>query len=650
MKRAPLRFTQWLAYLVFRGFEAVAGRLPLGIGGALGSALGAVFRLLAVPYRRLARRNLRLAFGDEKSDAEIDRLVGRHFRALGRNLMTSFRIGRMTVAEIEKRVDYEGRENMEAAVAAGRGLVGAIAHLGPWELLAQLPSLGQGVAPGTLFQPLRNPFINRFIVERRARAGTRLFDRSTGVYGPLKHLRDGGGVGVLMDQHAGDHGIWVPFFGRLASTTNLPALLAQRTGAAVLSILLLPNGPGRWKIVYGPPHFLPEKPDDLAGTLASVTSMLNRELEAAIRRAPEEWFWVHNRWKTPEPRMMLAKVRRGVFPQTAPGSPGLKPFRLLVRSPNPLGDACMAVPAIRALRTGRPDLHLTILCRENLAPLWRRQPDVDEVLTLGRKESPRSVGRRLRETASHDAALLFPNSLRAALEAWWGDIPRIDGFRGHHRRWLLDTIARPAPIGPPRHHAHSYLRLAAATGVDISDEDSLFAVPDPPEPGRSSNRLGICPGAEYGEAKRWPVERFAEVARQARAATGCAVSVFGSPGETPIGEAFSELAAFPHDNRVGKTSIDELIEELRGCRVVLTNDTGTMHLAAALGVPTVAIFGSTEPAWTRPLGPNHQVIRRHVECSPCFLRECPLDFRCMREIDTDAVVRAVVGALSGDRV
>lgn len=638
--RVPFQF---LIYLAFRALEAGVTLFPLKTCGAIGSALGGLTAWFAAPYVRLTRRNLRIAFGEEKSESEIDDLTKRHFRALGRNFFFSLKIGRMTTAEIEGLVTWEGLEHIEAAAAQGRGVIAAIAHLGPWELLARLPSLGSGVATGTLYQRLGNPFMNDFIVKRRGKSGTILFDRSTGIYGPLKHVREGGGVGVLIDQHSGDHGIWCPFFGRLASTTNLPALLSLRSDAPIVSILLLPDGPDRWRVVYRPAHDPREFAGDNQSVAAEITSKLNLELETVVRESPEDWFWVHDRWKTPNPRLMLSGYRRGLH-LTGEQAKNLKPFRLLVRSPNPLGDACMAIPATRLLRRGRPDLHLTILCRENVAPVWRRQPEVDEVLAIPPGASLWATGKLLRARAGYDAAVLFPNSLRAGLEAWLGGVPRRIGYRGHTRGRLLDQIVPEWEIGPPRHHAHHYLRIAENTGAVVEDATELFRMPRPPE---GPPRLGVCPGAVYGPAKRWPVERFAEVISGVHEQSPCPVSIFGSPEEREIGDRLTAALGFPCENRVGKTSIDGLMDELRACRLLLTNDTGTMHLAAMLGVPTVSIFGSTEPELTRPIGPRHRVIRRRAACSPCFLRECPLDFRCMDEIETDSVTKAVLAMLRG---
>jgi lipopolysaccharide heptosyltransferase II len=160
--------------------------------------------------------------------------------------------------------------------------------------------------------------------------------------------------------------------------------------------------------------------------------------------------------------------------------------------------------------------------------------------------------------------------------------------------------------------------------------------------------LGLCAGAEYGPAKRWPLERYAAVANAVSAQAGRPVEwwLFGAPGETALGEALSQAITAPHRNRVGKTRLGELIDELRACTLLLTNDTGTMHLAAALGVPTVAVFGSTEPTLTGPLGSNHRIVRHHVPCSPCFKRECPFGhYDCLTRISVERVTREVLSAL-----
>jgi lipopolysaccharide heptosyltransferase II len=297
-----------------------------------------------------------------------------------------------------------------------------------------------------------------------------------------------------------------------------------------------------------------------------------------------------------------------------------------------LGDSVISIPAVRAIKHGRPDVHVTVLAPEKIAPVWRLVPEVDAVLSLGRKSVWRAA-RILRSQPAFDVGIAFPKSLRSALELWLGKIPRRVGFAGHHRRWLLNQVVRPVERdGPPPHQVEQYLDLARSLGIDAERGEIALAEASP------NGRIGLCPGAEYGPAKRWLPERFAEVARTIRGEW----VLFGTARDAAIGAEIAGLLGESCVNRIGKTTLDELIEELRKCRLLLTNDTGTMHLAALLGVPVVAVFGSTEPRLTGPLGSGHRVVRHQVECSPCFLRECPLDFRCMKAVRVGEVLREIV--------
>jgi heptosyltransferase II len=239
-------------------------------------------------------------------------------------------------------------------------------------------------------------------------------------------------------------------------------------------------------------------------------------------------------------------------------------------------------------------------------------------------------------------AVLFPNSLRSALEVFLAGVPRRVGFAGHARRWLLNQIPKEKPVPGVVHQRVKYLKLAAHLGADLTGA----AQPTHPiRHRRAELKLGLCPGAEYGPAKRWLPERFAEVANNICQRRPTHWVLFGTADDAAVGARITEALGARCENRIGQTTLEQLIAELRNCDLLLTNDTGTMHLAVLLGLPTVSIFGSTEPRLTGPLGRAHRIIRRHVECSPCFLRECPLDFRCMREITTAEVTAAVLAAM-----
>ena len=496
----------------------------------------------------------------------------------------------------------------------------------------------------SVYQRLANRLIDAHVRQTRSRTGLELFDRKEGFQPVIDLLRSGGGVGILSDQHAGDQGLWTPFFGRLASSSPLPALLAKRTGAALLAAAVYTDGPARWRMVFT------ERFDTPAASLETLTARANETIANQIRCAPEDWFWVHNRWKTPRPNFLLSHYKRGVYLPSEMSTEQLKPFRILIRASNWLGDAVMSVPAVRAIKRGRPDAHVTILTPQNLAAIWKLIPEVDEIVPLRNKSLISAVG-AIRRQPAFDAAILFPNSLRTALEVWLGGIPRRVGYRGHSRSWLLNQIVRESKKArPPEHQSFHYLRIARELGADVETKEAVSnTVRSAGAEGVSDNsqpqRLGLCPGAEYGPAKRWLPERFAQAAAAVAAQSPTQWILFGTEGDKATGAQIAQDLADNCVNRIGKTTLEELIDELRTCRVLLTNDTGTMHLAALLGVPTVAIFGSTEPDLTGPSGNRNIVLRHHVECSPCFLRTCPIDFRCMNAVTVQEVVDAVLSLL-----
>lgn len=637
----PGKATSFAAYAAYRALEFLMRSLPLRWCFALGSILGRLAGRLFFGYRRLALRNLRIAFGREKSERELSRMASQHFARLGANLLCSLKIPYLSQEEVASCTATENMEPAEAAIQQGRGLVYALLHMGNWEVLSQLEIFAAGGRPATMFQRLANPYLNAHVRKLRAKIGCQLFDRKDGFFGPIRWLRDNGAIGILVDQHAGDAGVWTPFFGRLASTTNLVALLAQRTGAPIVPVSMTTTGPAQWRFSAG-------QPVDLSGSADDVAARLNLAVEHIIRQSPADWFWVHNRWKTPKPEFLLRNYKRGIRLPEGFSMDQLQPFEILVRSPNWLGDTCMASPAVRAIKRGRPDARVSVLTPAKLADLWRQVPEVDAVIEIPHGGGLFAARRAVKATGvRYEAAVLLPNSLRCALEVW-RLAPRLVGYKGHWRRKLLDQIVPPnKQSGPPKHHSEHYLRIALRLGADVKDPQlySQFLAPATQHEGHAPIRFGVCPGAEYGPAKRWPVDSFAEAIRLVAEKEEGEWTIFGAKGDAEIGQALEKQLGGNCRNLTGQTTLLQLCEELRKCRLILTNDTGTMHLAALLGVPTVSIFGSTEPDWTGPLGEDHIVLRRHVECSPCFLRTCPLDFRCMNGIAPSHAAEAVFALL-----
>jgi heptosyltransferase-2 len=666
-----------LGFAIYWLLGAIVRALPIEAGFRLGAALGTIAYLVAWPYRRLVLRNLQIAFGREKSPDELRAIARQHFAHLGGNIFASLKLPHLSREELESRVVVEGIETMNAGTLHNGRFVMVISHLGSWEMFAQLTPYIFKCKVGTIFQALGNQFIDREVRKDRARLGLELFERKEGFAKACQFIRKGGAVGVLVDQHAGDAGLWTPFFGRLASTSTLAATLALRTDAWLVPAAVYTAGVARWRCVIRA-QVKPHGQD--AETL---TARINRMLEDQIREQPADWFWVHNRWKTPQPKFLLQTYKRGVFipregsaasdhvtiagretrtprdhlPFTNFPPLELQSFRILIRGSNWLGDAVMSVPAVRAIKRGRSDVHIAILTPAKLADFWKRVSEVDEVITFAPEENVFAVARKLRR--NFDAAIIFPNSLRTALEVWLASIPRRVGYPGHRRRWLLDqpfVAKKIKPTPPPEHHVQRYLALAKFVGADLDAGDLVGPVSRdafaPRSVGIAGNTrlvppiIGLVPGAEYGPAKRWLPERFAETLELVQTRTLCEWKIFGVAKDREVADAIISAASVTVTDLVGQTTLAELIDQLATCDLLLTNDTGTMHLAAFLGVPVVALFGSTEPALTSPVGAQHRVIRHHVPCSPCFLRECPIDFRCMHAIGVEEVVAAVLAQLA----
>jgi len=297
----------------------------------------------------------------------------------------------------------------------------------------------------------------------------------------------------------------------------------------------------------------------------------------------------------------------------------------------------MALPAVRNLKDLLGDESLTVAAPEKLVALWRKCPFVDQVMALSQ---PRSLPVTVAELRNEKfaSAVLLPNSLRAAAEAWQAGIPQRIGYaRGGRSLLLTNPIPTPARNPARLHQRYYYLDLVTAMGGP--SDASLPKLRKEPTivTGWRGLVVAVCPGAEYGPAKRWPVVNFVAVARHFIATRRAKIVLLGAPVDMPLAEEF--MRQLPEaENRVGKTTLAQFMAALVSTRLVLCNDSGAMHLASALGVPTLAIFGSTEPQLSGPMGARSRVLRHHVPCSPCFLRECPIDFGCMKSISPEMAI------------
>lgn len=324
--------------------------------------------------------------------------------------------------------------------------------------------------------------------------------------------------------------------------------------------------------------------------------------------------------------------------------------RILIRSVNWIGDAILTTPAITALRNNFPEARISILAKPWVSEIFKGNPDVDEVILY----EGSGIVQRLRlihgiRMKGFDLAILFQNAFEAALIAFLSGIPLRLGYCTDGRGFLLKPSIPANADTMKKHHLEYYLDLLRGAGLKAEDESLVLNLDEKERAWaldflknggwKEGDRLvGINPGASYGRAKRWYPERFAFLGDRL-IKEGVKVIVFGGPGERLIVEDIKKRMT-KEPIIAAEVSVRELASIIERCAVFITNDTGPMHMASALRVSVVAIFGSTDPNVTGPIGEGHAVIQKGVECSPCFLRECPKDFRCMDLIKVEDVLFA----------
>ena len=334
--------------------------------------------------------------------------------------------------------------------------------------------------------------------------------------------------------------------------------------------------------------------------------------------------------------------------------------RTVLRMPNWLGDAVMALPAVSAVRRAHPSAHLTVAAIASVAPMFEENTDLrpDEILVVEKRTEAGAL-----RPGAFDTILLLPNSFRSAWVAKRSGIPERWGYATGVRGPLLTrAVARPRN---PVHQSEYYAELVRGLGIPV--EETLPKIsPTSPTTRRAQTLLedggrfedvgrfagdnrplvGFAPGAAYGHAKRWPPDRVAQVITRLVRERDVRCVLVGAGADRDAGRAIE--SSLPPDvavlNLIGRTDLRLLIGVLARCRAFVSNDSGAMHLAAAAGVPVTAIFGPTNERATAPLG-EHDVLLEQVFCRPCMLRECPIDHRCMKRIPADAVFASVTRRL-----
>ncbi|HEU4623099.1 MAG TPA: lipopolysaccharide heptosyltransferase II [Burkholderiaceae bacterium] len=342
-------------------------------------------------------------------------------------------------------------------------------------------------------------------------------------------------------------------------------------------------------------------------------------------------------------------------------------MKILVVAPNWIGDAVMAQPMLRLLRRRWPNARITALAPAHVAPVLDAMPEVTRTIPTwfghGGVQLFERVGlaRKLRREA-FDRAYVLPNSAKSALIPWLAGIPVRVGYAGEWRVGLLNRrLPNPArnAARPPMVERYAALAVDDPQRIDRLDtrhadrprltvDPASVAITKAKFLGGAKRTIGFCPGAEFGPAKRWPPAHFAQLAdRIAERYPDTRIVCLGGPGDAPIADAIVTASTADIANLCGHTQLKEAIALMKSLSAVVTNDTGLMHVAAALDVPVVALYGSTDPHHTPPHSPLARIEKIDIACSPCFQRECPLGhFRCMNDLSPDQVMNSLALVLA----
>ena len=533
-------------------------------------------------------------------------------------------------------------------------LIVAAPHMAYWESLTWMGLFISTPLPefGIIFRPLNNPTADAWVKSTRERFGMRLLSRKTGLQEAFKILKRKAVVGVLFDQNAGMQGALTTLCGRICSTTELPGLLAERSGARIIAYYA--RRLDFWRVRFELVHL----PYD--GTAPGAILALNCWLEKALETDDNlcsSWLWSHDRWRNqdiPERRFRL-EAKRDLMREDllARGLSELpRKTRIWIRMPNWLGDVMMTLPLLRALRVSRPDAEITLVAKPSFEPLLAGCDVADRFEPL----PPRRLGyfRHFWGKRSHypDVYVLFTHSTRGDLEAWLTRSPQRFGVvrAGRKRSLLTHTYVVPNEFIERDHHQLElweafFRRFGLAGPLDRSPlrfagfESPASPLPPlpplPPRPPRPQPIIGLIAGSENSPEKRWPVEQWRTLLRSLYSEFPYATFLlFGTAGDLPIAAAIIAGLDVPAENLAGKTNLYAYMDQLRQCSLLVSNDTGGMHLANALGVPVVALFGPTNPVRT---GPVYSAPCRVVQPPGCP----PTGGMDMAQLPADAVLAAV---------
>jgi heptosyltransferase-2 len=459
---------------------------------------------------------------------------------------------------------------------------------------------------GVIYRPFRNRVMEYLVKRGRERWGISLLSRKEGFLQASQILRDKGIICILFDQNAGHHGSLCSFMGRIASATELPALLAYKHHSHVLCTWIQRHGFWRGSLQM---ELAPVQDTSVAGYTLAAQQWLERMLYQKDMDSAS-WLWLHNRWRTQDEAAYRFQLRaKKILQVPNPQKDPQRATRFWVRLPNWLGDIVMTLPLLRAMQQGRPDVHWTLFAPPATVELLQRFMPQMEIRALPPKGWARFRYFLRSRFEYPDLFLLFTHSLRSDIEAWLTRAKDRYGltFPGKKRRLLTHTYPSPHPRNPEDVHQFQvwteFIRhFGLQEDTNLSPFKDLFANR---RDSQSPLHIGLVCGTENSPEKRWPIHSFAQLLRALHKQFPTArFSLFGTAKDRAITDQVAEQCGLSSDivhNVAGKTSLIEFGQMLSQTTLLIGNDTGGMHLANALGIPTIVLFGPTNPLRTGPI-------------------------------------------------
>jgi heptosyltransferase II len=603
-----------LTGLLIKSMGFIFSLLPYSILEFATELLGFVFVSIPSARRRLLFSNLKHSFpywGHAKIKSVARKSSARMFEMGFFSLTYPF----LSKDKLKRTMLYSKKVEgqLEEYRRDARPMIVLLPHISLFETLVTSPYFRpqRGKRLGAIYRPNRNPVLDRWINRARVKSGLKIFARKAGLFKARDHLRDGNWLIVLFDQNAGKKGARGVFLDRLCSISPLPDLLGRTPDAQC--IYAFP----RRTAFFQSQLELKTVPPSQKGFSVAAHGILEGDLKASMGGL-SEWLWLHGKWKTndmPHEFFHLQETKKSKFDECIP----VRKTKLWIRMPNWLGDIVMALPLIRAIRSGRPDASVTLLCKKQYVAFLESLKICENVTALPDAKGLGYFCSFLKWRKDYpDGMLVLTNSLRGDLEAFLvGAKLRFGMIRKNRRPFLNATWVIPkdsAALHQTKIWGDLLGNFGLRSGLDLSPLSAEESVGNTPS---RKVRIGVAPGSSNTPAKRLPVESWIEICSRLLAGLSkenISIELFGTISEKKAcGKIKNALQSAFCIDRSGKTTLVELMKSLKEIDLLLCNDSGSMHLANCLGTPVLALFGPTDPASTGPIFNSPKII---LESSP----------------------------------